>query len=188
MKISLLRHGRPDADLLSSIRAKDFSTWLLAYDEAGIDRSLPPPDVVRRSLASCTLLLTSPARRAVESADALDLRAGRRIAIDAREAPLPTKIVWPLSHRPAVFTVIARVLWVLGLARAKEDKQAVRLRACSLAGQLAALACESGNVALIGHGYMNIFLRKALEATGWHSLESGNHGYWSISQFEKKAQ
>lgn len=176
----------PDADLSSSIRARDFPAWLLAYDEAGIDRSLPPPDAVRRALASCRLLLTSPSRRAVESADALDPRAERRIAIDAREAPLPTKIVWPLSHRPAVFTVIARVLWVLELARAKEDRQAVRRRASSLADQLAALACESGHVGLVGHGYMNIYLRKALEATDWHSLESGKHGYWSLSQFGKE--
>ena len=186
MKISLVRHGRPIVNLSSRIRSKEFSAWLSAYDEAGIDHSLPPPAALKRLLASCALVLTSPAKRAVESADVLDLRAERKITIDAREAPLPTRIIWPLSHRPTVFTVIARIVWLSGLVRANEDKQEVRRRARDLTLELSALSLHFGHVALIGHGYMNMLLCKNLEASGWCSSGSRANGYWSCLHFEKE--
>jgi len=181
-----VRHGRPNARHTCRLRANEFPAWLRAYDEAGIDPLLPPPEALKAALATCKLLLTSPAKRATESADALALRIGRQIAIDAREAPLPTRIIWPIAHRPATFTVIARVLWLLGLARAEEDKHAVRLRARNLTHQLCTLSRDLGHVALIGHGYTNIFLRQNLKSSGWRSLSSRAHGYWSSWHFEKQ--
>jgi broad specificity phosphatase PhoE len=186
MKISLVRHGRPTANLSSRICAKGFSAWLEAYDEAGIDGSLPPPEALRQSLASCSLLVSSPARRATESANALRLVAERQIMSDAREAPLPTRFIWPFSHRPATFTVIARTLWLFGLARADEDKYAVRLRSRDLTRKLCSLSRDFGHVALVGHGYMNIFLRRNFQADGWRSSGARTNGYWSCCHFEKE--
>lgn len=167
------------------IRAATFATWLREYDEAGLDATLPPPDGLTRSLATCALFFTSPARRAIESGEVLAASAERRVAVDAREAPLPTRIAWPFSHRPATFVVAARTLWLLGFARAEESKQQVELRARHLVIQLSASARDFGHVALVGHGYMNIFLRKQLEAAGWRSSDSRSHRYWSCSHYEK---
>ncbi len=152
---------------------------------AGIDATLPPPDCLTSSLAACALFVSGPARRAIESAEALGAAAERRVAIDAREAPLPKRIVWPFSHRPATFVVVARILWLLGFVRAEESKQQVGVRARHLASQLSALARDFGHVALVGHGYMNVFLRKQLEAAGWRSSAPRTHGYWSCSHLEK---
>src|SRR4051812_47880899 len=104
MTISLVRHGRPMANLSSRIRASAFSEWLRTYDEAGIDRSLPPPHALKKSLAACTIVVTSPAKRATESADVLNLHAERKVVMDAREVPLPVRLVWPVSHRPATLS------------------------------------------------------------------------------------
>lgn len=185
MKISLIRHGRPTARKSSRIGAATFAAWLREYDEAGIDPTLPPPDRLTRSLATCSLLVTSPMRRAIESADLLGVAVERRVAVDAREVPLPGRLIWPLPHRPATFVVAARILWLLGFARAEEDKQQVGSRARRLALQLRALAWDHGHVALVGHGYMNVFLRKQLEAAGWRSPDPRTHGYWSCSHLEK---
>jgi broad specificity phosphatase PhoE len=186
MTISLVRHGRPIADLSSRIRATAFPEWLRAYDEAGVDCSLPPPDALKKSLAGCAIVITSPARRATESAAALDLPAERKVLIDAREAPLPMRIVWPVSHRPATFTVMARILWIFGLGRAEETKQEVRCRADNLARQLCMLSHDLGHVVLVGHGYMNRFVRTHLEKAGWRASGSRSNTYWSCSHFEKE--
>lgn len=186
MKISLIRHGRPTARQSSRIRAATFAAWLREYDEAGIDATLPPPDCLTRSLETCALIVTSPAKRAIQSADKLGAAAERRVSAEARETPLPARLVWPFSHRPATFVVIARILWLLGFARAEESKQQVGLRARLLAFQLCALARDFGHVALVGHGYMRVYLRKQLEAAGWRSSDSRAHGYWSCSHFEKE--
>jgi hypothetical protein len=130
--------------------------------------------------------MTSPAKRATESADALDLIAERKIVIDAREVPLPARIVWPVLHRPATFTVVARTLWLLGLAQAEETKQEVRCRADNLARQLCMLSRDFGHIVLVGHGYMNWLLRKNLQEAGWRASGSRMHAYWSCSRFEKE--
>jgi hypothetical protein len=184
MKVSLIRHGRPIADQSSCIRAAVFPEWLRAYDNSGLDVLMPPPDSLKKSLASCALLLTSPARRAMESADLLGVTAKRGVAVDAREAPLPTGILWPFAHRPVTFVVVARILWLLGFARSGESKREVGLRSRRLVCQLTDLAGGCGHVALVGHGYMNILLRKQFEKAGWRSSDARVHGYWSCSHFE----
>ena len=185
MKISLIRHGRPTARQSSRISAATFAAWLREYDEAGIDATLPPPDRLTRSLATCSLVVTSPLRRAIESADRLGLAAERRVTIEAREVELPPRLKWPVPHRPATFVGLARFLWLLRLARAQEDIQQVGVRARLLALELSALAQDHGHVALVGHGYLNLFLRQQLEAAGWRSSDPRARGYWSCAHFEK---
>jgi broad specificity phosphatase PhoE len=184
MKISLIRHGRPDADLISRIAGHQFPEWLRRYEEAGVDRLLPPPDELRKSVAQCRVLASSPAARAQGSADLLELLAQRIVFPDASEAPLPTRIICPMPLKPATMTVVARVLWLLGLASASEDKTAVQRRACRLADDLSMLARTRGHVALVGHGYMTRFLTRALKASGWRCTSSAGSGYWSDSHFE----
>lgn len=187
MKVSLIRHGRPAIDLTTRITGRQFAAWLAAYDQAGLDRSLPPSAALVSSLADCRLLLTSPTRRARESADCLALALQSRLVAtpipDAAEAPLPTSLPWPFSTRSTILVVVARALWLLRLAPAKENKSSVSLRARRLADHLTACSREAGHVALVGHGYMHLFTRRALEKSGWKCLRAQGHGYWSCAQF-----
>ena len=121
MRISLVRHGRPAVDLKSRITGRMFEEWLRAYESAGIESSSSPPGELTRSLASCALIITSPATRAIQSAERLPISAVREICADAAEAPLPWRLNCPVPLRPAAFTVLARVLWLLGVARAEEN-------------------------------------------------------------------
>lgn len=197
MKVSLIRHGRPAADLSTRITSRQFAAWLAAYDQAGLDPTLPPPPTLLSSLTHLPLLLTSPTRRALESAHLLanalpaplTLRPASavapEIAPDAVEAPLPTSVFWPLPSRPATLTVVARIRWLFRLAPATENKTAVTRRARRLAEELTARSREVGHVALVGHGYMHIFTRRALADLGWTCRHSHGHGYWSCAQFER---
>ncbi len=196
MKVSLIRHGRPAADLSTRITGRQFAAWLAAYDQAGLDCSLPPPTTLLSSLTHRPLLLTSPTRRAHESAHFLasaltaslaphpTSAVAPEIALDAVEAPLPASVFWPFPSRPATLTVVARLLWLLRLASTAENKTAVTRRARRLADQLTARSREVGHLALVGHGYLHIFTQRALVDLGWTCFHSDGHGYWSCSQFE----
>jgi len=184
-KITLIRHGRPTADFKARITGSEFAEWLRAYDRAGIDPSLPPPRALVSSLKTCALVLTSPAVRAIESAKMLGLSAPREIRSDAAEAPLPIRIFCPISVRPGSLTVLARVWWLLGVARASESKAQVRCRATKLANVLSSRASERGHVALVAHGFLIRFLHSALEASGWQCSTGRDFGYWSSSHFER---
>lgn len=193
MKVTLIRHGRPAADLTTRITGHEFAAWLAAYDQAGLDPAPPPPDALAHCLTDCRLLLTSPTRRARESAhqlaselaSQLGLKLGPEVSPDAVEVPLPASISWPFPARPTTLVVIARILWVLRVAHAKESATLARLRAQRLARHLNACSAEADHVALVGHGYMHIFTRRALENLGWKRVRAQGHGYWSCSQFER---
>lgn len=197
MKVTLIRHGRPAADLSTRITGRQFAAWLAAYDQAGLDHTLPPPPTLLSSLTPRPLLLTSPTRRAHESAhllaSALTASLAHRpasdvapeIVPDAVEAPLPTSVFWPFPSRPATLTVVARILWHLRLASTAENQTAVTRRARRLADQLTDRSREVGHVALVGHGYLHFFTRRALVDLGWTCFHSDGHGYWSCSHFER---
>lgn len=184
MKISLIRHGRPNADFRSRIAGHQLAEWLRRYEEAGVDPSLAPPDALRQSVAHCAVLACSPASRASSSADLLGVTAERHVLSDAAEAPLPTRFFCPLSLRPATMTVVARVLWLLQLSDATEGTTDVRQRTLRLAKDLSFLARTRGHVALVSHGYIIRFLSRALKASGWRCTSSAGSGYWSDSHFE----
>lgn len=185
MKISLIRHGRPAVDLSTRIRAADFSAWLDAYEAAGIDPSLPPPDSLSGAFAHCGLMIASPARRAVESARLLEIDAETVTVSAAAEIPLPTRLRCPIGLRPGAWVVIARILWLLKLARAREDRRQATERIRGLACDLGHKARAVDHVVLVGHGYTNIFLGKALAAEGWRACTRPTHGYWSCTHYEK---
>lgn len=184
MKLSLIRHGRPAADFSTRIAGRELGAWVERYDAAGIDAALPPPDDLRRALAGCARIFASPTRRAWDSAAVL-AQGGPEgagipaVALDeAREAPLPVRIYFPITLKPMTLVVLARTLWLAGWAGAREDKRQVQARAGRLAERLEA-ALAGGHAALVGHGYMNIFTRKSLEAAGWCCEATQGNGYWA---------
>jgi broad specificity phosphatase PhoE len=188
MKISLIRHGRPVIDMRSRIEGRELGRWLNAYDEAAIDPNYPPPEEVRHSIADCRRIVTSPARRAVTSAALLAPTIESQVSADAAEAPLPSRITTIVRMNPRALIVVARILWLAGLASASEGKDEVRARALRLAAELEQLARVHDHVGLVGHGYMIRFLQQPLEKLGWRCIAAREMQYWSRKQFEKKAQ
>jgi len=140
MTISLVRHGRPAADLVTRIAGRDFAGWLDAYDAAGIDRSLPPPASLREVLSGVAPLFCSPTLRAVESANLLAAGLTPTPLPAAREVPLPRQVFCPLRVPPVWLTVLARILWNCRFARAAETPAAATHRARALTAELIHLA------------------------------------------------
>jgi hypothetical protein len=185
VKISLVRHGRPLVDIKSRITAGQFAAWLSAYESAAVDPSFAPPTGLIAALRDCALVLTSPAPRATGSAELLKFSAPVQVCAEASEAPLPARLRWPLRMRPASFTALARIWWLLGLVEAHETVREVRRRAARVAHVLAAHALQRGHVALVSHGYFIRFLSAELRSSGWHRSRNQGCGYWSHTQLEK---
>jgi broad specificity phosphatase PhoE len=79
---------------------------------------------------------------------------------------------------------LARMFWLLDVAKGNEGKRAVRARADKLALDLHSRARDHCHVAVVGHGFMFRFLGGALEARGWRRVNGHMRGYWSRTQFE----
>ena len=69
LQIALVRHGRPAVDF--SQGSPDQVDWIEAYDLAGIDPRLPPPDAVKAIGRSAAYAVSSDLRRAIESLQAI---------------------------------------------------------------------------------------------------------------------
>jgi broad specificity phosphatase PhoE len=186
MTISLIRNGRPMVDYRTRISGTAFAAWLDAYDAADVDASLPPSRELREAVSNCGLVVTSNQRRSTQSADLLGLSARRIVIEDAAEAPLPRGSFSPLPMKPLALTVVARILWNLGIAGAAESRSEAVARGQRFAARLEALASEAGHIAVVGHGYFNRFTAAALERSGWYRAK-GNRGYWSLCQLQKPA-
>jgi broad specificity phosphatase PhoE len=184
MKISLVRHGRPQVDFRTRISGGSFGAWLDGYDKAALDAAFRPPPELREILADCGCVITSRAPRAVLSADMLGIGAKRVVFDEACEASVPRRIFCPFRVRPLTLTVLARTLWLLGLGPSSESKADALCRARQLSARLEALAEEEGHIALVGHGYIHRFCGRSLGERGWATVSKGT-GYWSLTQLEK---
>ena len=178
-----MRHGRP---ILAQSRwhpPNEMQAWLAHYDQAEVEASNAPADSMALG-ASATHVVASDLPRALSSVRALGLNAS---VVDAiyREAQLPL-LGWGFPRLPAaMWTVLLRVLWMMGYAAQAESLCAARARARRAALRLIALA-ESGTVLLLGHGIMNRLIARELLALGWSSCARGRSSYWTAVSYRAR--
>lgn len=183
MRITLLRHGKPDIAAWPRIKAHEMSQWIAAYNQAGINSARNPPQASIDAAMECNFIVASDLRRSIESAQRL---AGKKqIVSDAifREADLPYE-----PHRlpklpPAVWAAYFRLLWFSGKSCNAESTRLFRKRANNAAHHLAALAREHGSVLFVGHGIINRFIAKELKHSGWEGPKHAGKHYWSFSTY-----
>ncbi len=184
MKITLVRHGLPEIDFKTRIKSAALATWLAAYEDAAVDPSFPPSHALIDALTSTSAIYSSQSRRACESARLLCPRLHARTLHEAAEAPLPTRSYCPLRLPPGQHVILARTLWFAGLAPALESPDQVKDRAAYLAEHLVLDANKYGQIALVAHGMINLFVGYQLKRCGWRRTSSSPRGYWSYSTFE----
>lgn len=64
-----------------------------------------------------------------------------------------------------------------------ESYRSAKVRAELAAEQLVEIAKETGKVVLFGHGFMNLYIRKALIRKGW-TINCKSNSFWGISSLE----
>lgn len=181
MQITILRHGKPEFELVGNVRAKDLSKIALSYNRSGIVGN-PPKEIV--DIASDHyFIVCSDLPRSLRSAKALGIAKIDSIDAMFRETGIPYfnngSITLPLS----VWIPILRGLWLMGFSKNGESFVAARRRAKSAAQRLVQLADEFEKVLLVGHGFINYFIAKELLSMNWVGPARPARGFWGYSVY-----
>ncbi|PWE16955.1 histidine phosphatase family protein [Marinicauda salina] len=183
--ITIVRHGEPDADRRQRVDWRGYERWWADYEERGLRDGQAPPPALLAQAEQAVHLFSSPAPRALETAQAC--AGGKPIEVDSVfvEAALPPP---PFPGRMSARTwgVPARCAWWLGFARGKESRGQAERRAAQAADRLVE-AARTGPVMLFAHGWFNRMLRPALKRRGYACVRDGGDVYWSWRRYEPKA-
>ncbi|MBY0264425.1 MAG: histidine phosphatase family protein [Holosporales bacterium] len=161
MKITLIRHGKPDTKYSGLFTWREFQAWLRHYETAKLKEKPSPVS------ASGAKVLTSTLPRAIETARALYPRADIETFAIFDSVPVPVfpipLVKWPLQR----WIHLNRCLYQLSFPASEEWLWDTRKRARKAAKFLEDWAKEFGEVILVGHGCMNALIAKNLLRAGW---------------------
>lgn len=181
-QIALIRHGEPDLHKTGRFSYDQAKDYIKHYDSVGI--ILPDKPFFMLKEDEKVVLYTSTIPRA--QATARYLFGEHREAIisaDFREFDRQIgnrrfKMNLPLRY----WTVSARIMWMLGLDREGiESFSEARERARKAAELLAESADEDHKAVLVAHGFLNRFIKKNLEKSGWRVVRDGGNNYFSTT-------
>jgi broad specificity phosphatase PhoE len=187
MEIVLARHGKPRLPAPGDIRGAELSNWVRRYNAAGVDRSLPPPDELRRRARGAGYVAASDLRRAVQSARWLTSRRDLHIDRVFREAALPEPPFASVRLNPWVWGTAMRVAWFMGWSPRVESVFRARKRARYAAAHLADLGQRHGSALLVGHGIFNALIAWELCDMGWSGPRLLAGGYWVWAVYRREA-
>ncbi len=183
MRITLVRHGKPAFELKGNVRAKDLGRIAKSYDLSGI-ADIPPREtlaVVRGN----NFIVCSHLTRSIESAKALGCSEVHAKDPLFRETAIPHFVSGSITLPIRVWVVALRLMWLFGFARNGESLENLRKRARQAAARLIALAEEHDSVLLVGHGFINHFIAKELQKSGWLGPSKPGRGYWGYGRYER---
>jgi broad specificity phosphatase PhoE len=130
-------------------------------------------------------VFTSGKARAHESAKVL--APGAELIADPLfvEAPLASPRIPLLRMKVPKWAVVARILWHAGYHPEIEDYRRAKARASDAADILTARSKESGQVALVAHGYFNLMIGRELRRRGFTKAGAHRAQYWNAVVYEK---
>lgn len=176
MKITLLRHGRPEFS--SSSVGPEFppSTALQAYAVSVVTES--PPEHLHGLTVTTPICVSSQLQRAIDSARLLGFEKPVTTALlNESELPHPDQL-W-VNIPWSIFLVVYRVLWFTGYCRNCPGRTEDRNRATLAADYLHEQATRHVSVLAVGHGIMNRLICTELGKSGWSVTGSSGTSYWS---------
>ena len=167
MQIILMRHAEPDMDMRVKVTATEYGAWLKEYARVTIKPGNMHDASMQVLPARPGWVVCSDLVRSIDTARALGIEQ-----IDVsdplfREFEMPCfDAPWP-SLTGASWTVLLRLLWMLGYSRRVESFRAARQRTEVCADRLIEYAQQYGIVLLVGHGSMLWYLVRELRRRGW---------------------
>ncbi|QMU31110.1 histidine phosphatase family protein [Adhaeribacter radiodurans] len=188
LHIFLIRHQRPVVSKQGWFNREQASQFLMEYDACAIEELVTKPAGLPTE--QITKVYCSSLPRAKQTAQAI---FGPEITLI--EDPIFNEFQRqafsiPYLKFPIKFWLIgARALWLLGInTNGLENFRQARIRAHKAAQQLVKQAERDGKVVLVAHGFLNIFIRRALRKMGWHIVRYDGGGFLGVSELVKKAE
>ena len=185
MKVTLVRHGRSTYRAPRLIPGSHYRESLRAYDEAGIRADSRPPTRLVDLAREAGVVVSSPVRRAIESAHRLVDDGAFETDPLFVEAALPHAFPSALHLPTGVWAATSRIAWFCGWSPEVESHAHTRERARRAAEALRRHGRDHGTVLLVGHHFMNSFVATELRRSGMRSEGrlSGfqTHNWWSVT-------
>ncbi|MES9834418.1 MAG: phosphoglycerate mutase family protein [Candidatus Thiodiazotropha sp. DIVDIV] len=182
MRITILRHGKPNFEWERSVRGSDFKWLESAYDSAGIIGT--PPEETNSLIEAHNVVICSDLPRSIESAEALGAKAIHVSSAVFREMNLPYFDKAPIKLPLKLWVVFLRSLWFFGFAKNTESIRLAKARAKEASNQLVQLAVEHNSVLFVGHGFLNHYVAKELLAKKWIGPRSPGKKYWEYGTYD----
>jgi broad specificity phosphatase PhoE len=176
MEIIIYRHAEPTVSSNEIISGRDFPLWVQRYNESGI----------------CVNEFEGEKEKVVYTSDLKrSLETGRLISNNVIQAPLFREAEIPLIKFPAMrfkaklWLTISRSFWLLGGNAKCESLKDARHRAKKIVGIIELQILEKQRIVIVGHGFINRFIKKELLRQGWF-LEQANveNGFLSRMNFK----
>lgn len=186
--IIIVRHGRPALSKKQTMDWRGFRAWWDLYDESGLAENQKLPKKVKTWAARADLSVSSPLKRARESAERALGHPPDKIDPDLVEAALPPPHLGRLRFRPKTWGTLARIVWYMGLSDGMESHKEAILRANRMAGKLETYASGGNVVFVTAHGWFNRMLKRSLKKRGWACVKQNGDLHWSFRQYERITQ
>jgi broad specificity phosphatase PhoE len=180
-RIVLVRHGRSAHVQTGWLDSEGIRKWRDAYEAAGIAADDRPPVNLIDLVAAADVVVSSDARRAIESARAL--APGREIEISPllRELDLESPELGPVSlpFRAWAFAIGGRMAMKMLHGAYPSSGESKRIE--DAAAWLIDLAEREGVVVAVTHASFRDLLAKKLRDGGWN-VDAGRRtrAHWSV--------
>jgi broad specificity phosphatase PhoE len=182
MEIVLIRHGKPASADNAVVGAAEYTKWIRRYNCSDVATD-SRPDTKDVNKKSC-YVVSSDFKRAIHSAHIYTGKSPELISELFREMEIP-RYKLPLTLKAMTWVYLCRVLWMFGLKGSFESYRLAKIRAELAADKLIDLATINSKVVLFGHGYLNVYIRKALMKKGW-LLKSKSNAFWGVTNLKSK--
>ncbi len=184
-QIILIRHAKVDIDATQKIDINSLHKWINLYDQATIDKKSIPTKEVITTINQADIILTSNLKRAIDSAKRLNIDIYEKSTL-FNELEIPKIDIPFLKLTPKRWLVLLRVLSFLDIGSTSTTLKKSKLQAQKAVKKLLKLSNKYDKIALIGHGGMNYFIRKALLKEGWKLTSKPSNKNWGVTKLHYK--
>ena len=184
MKITILRHGKPEFDWARSVKGNEIRILEKAYDAAGIADT--PPKESQNLSDQHNYIVCSDLPRSLQSAQAIGVTTIHLSDSTFREMNIPYFDNVSISLPIKLWVPILRGLWFLGFSKNTESISAAKYRAKLASEILVGLATEHQSVLFVGHGFLNHYIAKELLSKNWLGPSSPGKKYWEFGAYSYK--
>lgn len=183
--IIIVRHGKPALSRKQKMDWRGYRSWWKDYDAGGLAETQKIPKRVTRLAKLADVIISSPLRRAVESAERLAGRVPDKVWPELTEAALPSPKLGPLKLRPKTWGTYARIVWYWGWSDGMENHTVARARAETVCDKLDIEAAGGKMVLITAHGWFNRMVKGSLKKRGWKCVSQNGDLHWSFRRFER---
>jgi broad specificity phosphatase PhoE len=182
VRITILRHGKPEFEWQRTVSGSDFRSLERAYDSAGIVGNPPKESLGLVNHHKCVVCSDLP--RSIQSAKALGANSIHFSSEIFREMNLPYFDNAPIKLPLNYWAILLRSLWFVGFSKNAESISIAKARAKEASKKLVELAGEHNSVLFVGHGFLNHYVAKELLANNWLGPRSPGKRYWEYGTYE----